>query len=122
MANAMGGAVEGVCWLVGLRSRAEDVAVIARGQIKRTGLRTVGGGQEVGCAQRAGTHSVAVECRRGVFIRDGPSLDVFGVTTGLLAVRGSGDQLAGGAIQNVEEAIAIGLYDQVLVSGIEHHR
>src|SRR5206468_11860342 len=40
----------------------------------------------------------------------------------LLAVRGSGDQLAGGAIQNVEEAIAIGLYDQVLVSCIEHHR
>src|SRR5579863_236074 len=55
---------------------------------------------------------------RCVLVRDGPALGVFGVAPGLLAVRGGGNELSGGAIEQVEKSVAVGLRDEVFAAGL----
>ena len=114
----IGAAVIGVSGFVRLRRGAESVALVARGDIEQSGLRVVGGRIEIRGAQRSGTNGMARERRAGFLFSDGTAFRVFGVAPGLLTVGVGGDEFAGGAIQHIEETVAVGLQNEVLAAGI----
>ena len=82
-------AVIGMAGLVGLRSRAENVALIACSHIEERRLRIVGRGHEVRRPQRARANRTPFGRRGRLIVRHGTACGIFRVAPGSLAVGGS---------------------------------
>src|SRR6266851_7670260 len=113
-------AVVSVPRFVRLRGGAEDVALLTRGHVEQSSLWIVRRRHPVGGADGSGTHGVAFERGFGSLIRDWAPLRVLAVAPGDLAVRIRREQFAVGAIDDVKEAVAIGLRDEMLAAGVDH--
>src|SRR6267154_5697501 len=74
-------------WLIGLRRSAENIALLARGHVKETGLRVERGRHPVGRSRRTRTDTAAIRRRRSFFGRDRAPLGIFAATPGNLGVR-----------------------------------
>src|SRR5207249_11682335 len=112
-------AVVSVSGFVRLGRGAENVAFLARGDIEETGLRVKGWRHPVCRADCSGADSAPLRSWRAFFVGNWAALSILAATPGCLGVCAGGEQLASGAIQNVETSIAIGLRDQVLAAQID---
>src|SRR5712672_1520195 len=74
-------------WLIGLRRRAENVALFARRHIKETGLRVERWRHPVGRSRRTGTDAAAIRRRRRCFGGNGAPLRILAATPGNLGIR-----------------------------------
>src|SRR5580700_5432946 len=95
----IGAAIISMAHLVGLRRRAEDVALLARRHIKEPGSRVEARGHPVCSPQRPRANRSPLRRRRTLVVRNRSTLAILAI-----ALRGSGvwfrrEQLAGRAVQ-----------------------
>src|SRR5258708_8739926 len=74
-------------WLIGLRRRAENIALFARGHVKETSLRIERWRHPVGRSRRTRTNAAAIRPGRSFFGPDRAPLGVPAATPGHLCVR-----------------------------------
>src|SRR5271167_4633044 len=82
----IGAAVISMAHVVGLRRRAEDVALLTRGYIKESGSRIEAGGHPVGRAQRPWANRSTLWRRRALVVGNGTALRIFAVAPSDLAI------------------------------------
>src|ERR1700676_479339 len=75
----IGASVVSVAHLVGLWRGAEDVTLLARSYIEKTGLRIEAWGHPVGGAQRSWANRASLGCWRALVVRDGATVGIFAV-------------------------------------------
>src|SRR5712671_5008073 len=74
-------------WLIGLRRRAENIALLARGHIKETGLRIERWRHPVGRSRRTRTDTAAIRRGRRFFGGNRAPLRIFAATPRNLGIR-----------------------------------
>src|SRR5579859_987686 len=84
-------AVISMSLFVGLRSCAENVALLARGDVEKFCLRIVSGRHPVRRSSGSRADAIPFQRRRGVFEREGTSFGVFRSAPGNFGVRIRGD-------------------------------
>src|SRR4029077_11267042 len=75
-------AIKSVACLIGLWSRAENVALVACRHVEQPSLRIVGRRHKICRTQSSRTNCVPFERGRSFVLRNRPSLGVFGVAPG----------------------------------------
>src|SRR5271165_709233 len=111
-------AIKCVTGFIRLRSRAENVALIACRHVEQFCLRIECGRKPIRRPQRAWTNCMPLKCRRSVLVRYRSPLLILRVTPGCFAVGIRGNKLTRGTIEHVKESIAVGLRDQMLSAGV----
>src|SRR5215471_15501194 len=114
-------AVEGVTGFVGLWRGAENVTLLARGDVKKLRLRVVSGRKPVGRSKRSGTNGHSCQCRRGFFALDRNAARVFRIAPGHTPVGSRGKKFSIGAINHVKKAVTVCLQDEMAVAVIHKH-
>src|SRR5712671_5630037 len=74
-------------WLIGLRRSAENIALLARGHVKETGLRVERWRHPVRRSRRTRTDAAAIRRRRRFFGGNGAPLGILAVAPRNLGIR-----------------------------------
>src|SRR6516165_830796 len=105
-------AVVGVALFVRLPRGCEDVALLARRDVEKFGLRIVGWRHPVGRAGGSRAYAAAFGCGRGIQRGCGTALSIFAGAPTKLGVGSRENEFSCAAIEQIKKSVAVGLRDQ----------
>src|SRR5271154_890331 len=116
----IGAAVISMAHIIRLRRSAEDVALLARGYIEKTGSGIEAWRHPVRGTQCSRANRSPLGRWRALIISDRAPFCIFAVAPSGSTIGIGQEQFARSAIQHVEETVAVGLSDQTFLAGIDH--